>query len=247
MPGFPEKLMKYCDFTFESVEENLACEEVLLDCCEEGSRGPLLRFWEPSAYAVVVGYANHVQTEVNLTFCATAGIPVLRRFSGGGTVLQGPGCLNYALFLPVDASGPLAGIHSTNGYILDKHVVALSALLRVPVERRGDTDLAIGGLKCSGNAQRRRRRFLVFHGCFLLDLDLEMVEKTLRMPSRQPGYRAHRSHRDFLLNLRLESAVLKETLRAAWQAVTPCGDLPYDRIRKLAREKYTLDEWNLKF
>ncbi|HPC62657.1 MAG TPA: hypothetical protein PKX23_18495, partial [Verrucomicrobiota bacterium] len=65
--------------------------------------------------------------------------------------------------------------------------------------------------------------------------------------SRQPGYRAHRSHRDFLLNLRLESAVLKETLRAAWQAVTPCGDLPFDRIRKLAREKYTLDEWNLKF
>jgi lipoate-protein ligase A len=239
--------MKCCDFTFDSTEENLACEEVLLDCCEQGIEGPLLRFWEPAGYAVVVGYANHVQTEVNLAFCAEAGIPVLRRFSGGGTVLQGPGCLNYALFLPVDVSGPLAGIHSTNAFVLDKHVIAISTLLRAPVERQGDTDLAIGGMKFSGNAQRRRRRFLVFHGCFLLNLDLEMVEKTLHMPSRQPGYRLNRPHRDFLLNLRLEPSALKNALRAAWKAVIPCDHLPFDLIRKLAREKYALDEWNLKF
>src|ERR1039458_272237 len=79
----------------------------------------------------------------------------------------------------------------------------LAKLIKAPVEWRGQTDLAIGGLKCAGNAQRRRRRFLLFHGSFLLHLDLGLLEKILPLPSHQPDYRLNRSHSDFLVNLNL--------------------------------------------
>src|SRR5437899_2336740 len=168
--------MKHCELTLRTPEENLACDEALLDFCEESYEGAnaegVLRFWEPAQYFVVLGYANPVATEVNLPFCQQQTIPVLRRCTGGGTVLQGPGCLNYSLLLPIHSAGALQSIPGTNDFVLEKHQAALSALLRARVEKQGHTDLSIGGLKFSGNAQRRRKHFLLFHGSFLLHLDV---------------------------------------------------------------------------
>src|ERR1041384_1392020 len=160
--------MNLCDLTLPTPEENLACDEVLLELCERGADDGLLRFWEPVQYFVVVGYGNKTAIEADLAFCQRQKIPVLRRCSGGGTVLQGPGCLNYTLILRIDSDGALASIPATNDFVLERHQQALAPLLRAPVEKQGNTDLSIGGLKFCGNAQRRRQRYLLFHGSFLL-------------------------------------------------------------------------------
>src|SRR5579862_4812326 len=181
--------MTCCELTLANPEENLACDEVLLELGEAGVVGPVLRFWEASQYFVVVGYANRATSEVNREFCQRHDIPVLRRCSGGGAVLQGPGCLNYSLVLPIHERAQLEGIAGTNEYVLQRHQRALQALLRAPVEKQGHTDLAIGGLKFSGNSQRRKKQFLLFHGSFLLHADIELIEKALPQPSHQPAYR----------------------------------------------------------
>src|SRR2546422_3154717 len=61
--------MHLLDLTFPTPAENLACDEALLDLCEQGGAGEVLRFWEPREYFVVVGYANKVASEVNLAAC----------------------------------------------------------------------------------------------------------------------------------------------------------------------------------
>src|SRR6266853_3734385 len=116
--------MIQCDLTLSSAGENLACDEALLDLCEDGLCNELLRFWEPSQYFVVLGYANQARTEVNLPFCKQHGIPILRRCSGGGTVVQGPGCLNYALILRITEDGPMRSISSANQFIMERNRVA---------------------------------------------------------------------------------------------------------------------------
>lgn len=239
--------MKYCDLTLSSPEENLACDEALLDHCEEGGLDEVLRFWEPSQYFVVVGYANRVATETNMSFCAANGIPVLRRCTGGGTVLQGPGCLNYSLILRITEASPLWTITTTNDYVMQRHQDALSALLKVRVEKQGHTDLTVGGLKFSGNAQRRKRHYLIFHGCFLLDMDIDLLQKTLLMPSKQPAYRAGRSHSDFLVNLKLASQLVKSSLRDIWNANEALREFPLERVNFLVTEKYSRPDWNRKF
>ena len=85
------------DLTLSTPAENLAADEALLDEREATAGEPVLRLWESPEHFVVVGYSNRVGTEVNEPACRARGIPILRRCSGGGTVLQGPGCLNYAL------------------------------------------------------------------------------------------------------------------------------------------------------
>ena len=64
------KDMKYLDLTLPTPEENLACDEALLELCEEGGGDQILRFWESPTYFVALGYANKAESEVNLAACA---------------------------------------------------------------------------------------------------------------------------------------------------------------------------------
>src|SRR4051812_29574332 len=190
--------MTAIDLTLASPQENLALDEALLDAAENGVSGPMLRFYEPKEYFVVAGYGNRIGTEVNREFCAANRIPILRRCSGGGTVLQGPGVLNYTLILQAEAGSPCANVPGANQFIMERNrdaVRSVSGSGEVMIE--GCSDLTLGGRKFSGNAQRRRQKFLLFHGTFLLGMDLGMIEQALRTPSKQPKYRDGRAHGDF--------------------------------------------------
>jgi lipoate---protein ligase len=239
--------MKYIDLTLPTPAANLACDEALLDYCEQGGAAEILRFWEPREAFVVLGYANQAAAEVNLEACEAEKIPVLRRCTGGGTVLQAPGSLNYSLILRIREDSPLHTITGTNTFVMRRHQGALGELLNGPVAVRGHTDLALKELKFSGNAQRRKRKYLIFHGTFLLQADLSLIGRMLRMPSKQPDYRQDRAHGDFLMNVNLTPKILKEVLRKAWGALEGLGEWPEAETAKLAREKYSTAEWNMKF
>ena len=116
--------MRHLDLTLASPAENLACDEVLLDWCESGEGAECLRFWESPEPFVVVGYANKVASEVNVVACEARKIPILRRCSGGGTVVQGRGCLNYSLVLPITKDGPLHSIAVANQFIMRRNRAA---------------------------------------------------------------------------------------------------------------------------
>jgi lipoate-protein ligase A len=237
--------MQCLDLTFASAAANLACDEALLDACEDGSGGDVLRFWEPEQWFVVAGYSNEVAREANLAACRQAGVGIFRRCSGGGTVLQGPGCLNYSLALRIEGCPPLDTVSGANRHVMARQRDALASVLGRPVEIKGFTDLTLGGLKFSGNAQRRKRRALIFHGTFLLNLDLSLMDRFLNMPSRQPDYREGRSHQRFLMNLNADAVAIKAAMREAWGAHVPLSRAP--DCWRLITEKYERDEWNLRF
>lgn len=236
--------MIWLDLTLPTPAENLACDEALLDSAE-GQGGPaLLRFWESPSHFVVLGYANKVAEEANVEVCRALGFPILRRCSGGGTVVQGPGCLNYSVLLRIDQAPELQSITGTNQWVMSRNRDAIAQVLGRPVSIEGHTDLATGQLKFSGNAQRRKREWLLFHGTFLLDFDLSLIGKVLRTPPRQPEYREQRSHAEFVTQLKLSSASVKAALVEVWQAKTGCSTVPHERIQNLVESRYARDEWN---
>lgn len=236
--------MRYLDFACDTPADYLACEEVLLDACESGRSDELLWCWEPRAPFIVLGYSNPVRSEVNVPACRARGVPLLRRISGGGTVLQGPGCVNFSLYLDLSRTA-CAGPSLTTAFVLDRHRQALAGLLPQPLEIQGG-DLALGGRKCSGSAQRRRQRYALFHGTFLLSVNLELMDAVLPMPSHQPAYRNGRAHREFLTSLPLTTAELIRSLRAAWSATALLPPPSASEIRRLADAKYGTAEWAFK-
>ena len=238
--------MQFLDQSFPTPAHNLAADEWLLIQAEAGARGPTLRFWESPAYFVALGYTNRAATEADEAACRAARVPILRRVSGGGTVMQGPGCLNYALVHPI-APGQTLNVEATNKLVMGTQRAAFEQLLGVAVAVAGHTDLATEGLKFSGNAQRRKARHFLFHGTILLDFDLELVQRLLRAPSKEPHYRANRSHRDFIRNLPVARADAKSALRAAWHAHEAAEPIAASALDELVGERYGRDEWNLKF
>jgi len=244
--------MQLFDQTFATPAENLAADEALLDWREQNGGEEILRFWESPETFAVVGYANKIATEVNVAACEKNQIPILRRCSGGGTVLQGRGCLNYALVLRIAENSPLASISEANRFIMERNREAIESEFRsqnseARISVCGHTDLAIGDKKFSCNSQRRHKSFLLFHGTFLLDFDLTLAETFLQMPSKQPDYRASRSHKNFLTNLHLPADKIKSAMKTVWNAKADLREFPKTEIQKLAAEKYSSRDWNFKF
>jgi lipoate---protein ligase len=236
--------MKYLEATFPDDARNLACDEALLESCEEGEAHGVLRVWEPPNYFVVIGYANRVGAEVDVAACERLRIPILRRFSGGGAVLQGPGCVNYALVISNEWAG---SIRAAYDFVLERHQRCISNLLGLEVEISGGSDLTVAGRKFSGNSQHRKRRFTIVHGTFLLNIDVSLIRETLPLPSKEPDYRRKRNHVDFLMNLGISPDSLQRSLREAWGAGERLGYSLDSRIARLARDRYSRDEWNFKF
>lgn len=239
--------MIYIDQSLDNPALDLAFDEALLDLADRGGSPPVLRVWEPSRPFVVMGYANRWRSEVDVAACRACDVPVFRRRSGGGTVLQAAGCLNYAVILPAGAAGPLVGIADTNRRVLERHRGALGRLIGRPVAIRGDTDLVVDDRKFSGNAQRRGRRFVLMHGTFLLAMRFDVLDRFLPLPARRPAYRRDRPHADFLTNLSLQPGLVKDALREAWGASRQPFHAPLAEAARLAEERYTRSDWTRRF
>jgi lipoate-protein ligase A len=202
------------DISFQTPQENIFYDEVLLHLAEKKRPTEILRFWESPELFVCLGRICSEQEDLKADEIARDGIPVLRRCSGGGTVLQGKGCLNYSLILSKERDPQIADLRKSYQIILNKVISALKRL-NVETDFYPVSDIALAGSqkKISGNAQKRCKKFILHHGTILYNFDLEMIERYLKVPSDIPEYRRRRSHLDFVTNVSLEESDIKDSLK----------------------------------
>lgn len=235
----------WLDVDLGDAAANLALDEALLEAAHEGAlAAPVVRTWMAPELTVVLGSSSRLAEEIDPDACAAANARIVRRPSGGLTVLLGPGCLMWSVVAPHRAGPP--AIEAIHAAMLEPLAAALRAGGR-PVERRGTSDLALvdGGpeRKVSGNALRVRRHGVLYHGTLLDAFDLEAVARLLRHPPREPGYRAGRPHAAFLANLHLGRERLTAVVRSAFGAGTVAADWPRERVATLVAERYTATAW----
>ena len=239
--------MKYLDLVFNEPARDLACDEALLELVEsEQLNDDILRIWEPGRHFVVLGHANSLRAEVNVLTCLQHGVAITRRMSGGGTVLQGPGCLNYSLVLN-NAAHRFKNVGDGFRFVLERHREMIGSITGMEVCMAGVSDLAIAGRKFSGNAQYRKSRTILVHGTFLLGFDLSLIGLYLKQPAKQPIYRQNRSHMEFVTKLSLRPEKLRQELKEAWRARESLDQIPLKRIDMLVHERYGRKEWSEKF
>jgi len=201
------------DVSLNSPEENILLDEALFISADKGTGGEVLRFWESPQTFIVLGRIGQEQEDIDAQAALKDKIPVLRRTSGGGTVVQGRGCLNYTFVLSKNSDPAIADLRQSYQWISQKVIAALKhAGVEAAFHPISDIALTSNQKKFSGNAQHRGKNFILHHGTILYDFDLSLIPRYLRMPKDIPKYRQNRPHSDFVTNISVSPVQFKASL-----------------------------------
>ena len=168
---------------------HLAIEEQLLE-----ERDDDLLFVYRNRPCVVIGKHQNPWLECDLEAMAADGVPLVRRFSGGGAVYHDEGNLNFAFV------GARADYDQRGNFSLLRAVLAE---LGVDAELRGNS-LFAGRSKISGNAFCYRRDRVLHHGTLLLRTDLDALRRCLSPRAVELETHAIRSEPALVANLDLD-------------------------------------------
>lgn len=236
--------MLYVEQVLPTLAANLALDEALLERVEQcGPSQEAFRIWQASEPAIVLGRSSKLDAEVHRYLADELGIPIIRRITGGATVVTSAGCMFYSVVLSLAERPHLRMLDQAHQFVMQRLLSALQPLA-AHLRLDGTCDLVVEGRKVSGNSMRLLRNSLLYHGTLLLDMELSLVDRLLKHPPREPDYRRGRKHIDFLTNLNLSFATVAESLKLSWHADAPCDTLPLDRVQELVDQKYSQATWN---
>lgn len=257
--------------TLPTPQENLAWDESLVEVADRisselsssASFPEVLRLWEMPSPCVVLGRASQVGLEVNLPNCERDRVPVLRRVSGGASVVAGPGCLMYSVLVSYDSRPSWKMLDAAHLEVMSRIQLAVQRTLDAfsigkKVELNGTCDLTIDQRKFSGNALRCKRNWMLYHGTILVSMPLPWLSDYLQEPPRQPEYRQLRAHDDFITRLWESNAPvspnglrieLEQQMAKAWDAVATNASHPYLHefeleAEQLLQRRYSKQEWH---
>ena len=270
--------MYFHNESLSTAEENLAFDEALVEAADAipvvesgtdesafafGSANEVLRVWQLESPCVVLGRASKWSEEVNELACVRDGVPVLRRASGGASIVAGPGCLMYSVLISYQRRPAWRGLDVAHEQVMSRICDAVQRTvdiyeLPLKIAIQGTCDLTIEGRKFSGNALRCKRNWMLYHGTILHSMPLEWLSLYLREPPRQPTYRQERVHGNFVTNvLDATSSInaiefrqaLERQLVATWDANQPWLSCPWRHeteveAKRLLAERYTNQQWH---
>lgn len=134
--------------------EQMAIDEQWAREVAAGERPASLRFWEWSSPAVVVGRFQSIPDEVHVDEAERLGFTVVRRCTGGGTmVVQPGGAITYSLYAPqwfVDGMDAAEAYRLCDSWLID----ALRGL-GVDARFQGLNDIAVANDACRGTVDGR--------------------------------------------------------------------------------------------
>ena len=173
-------------------EDEAMIEEVRRSQC------PRMRVYEYHQVSVVLGRGSDPEAELHLKACRDDDVPLLRRRGGGCSVMLDPGNLI------ISAALPIAGLAKTKHYFNRCTEWLIDGLNQVGIDgvrSAGISDLAIGERKVAGSSLYRMKDLLYYSASLLVDARINLIERYLQHPPREPDYRRGRSHGKFLLSL----------------------------------------------
>ncbi len=171
---------RWLDTDFKDVHFNLALEHAILYLHAQSEFSGTIRSWN-NPNAVILGRNQHIEEEVNVTYCSDNKIIIGRRISGGGTVFHDLGVLNISIFLPKSLLVPkFQDVNSISRLFTKLMVDCLSRELKGDsFTIYKDTSILYKKKKISGSAGYFRSSWFLHHLTLLLNADLTHIENAL--------------------------------------------------------------------
>lgn len=178
-----------------------------------------------SKKSIVMGISGEPEKLLHLNSVRSDKIPVIKRFSGGGTVIVDENTLFISFLFNKDDLDVLPFPEPLLRWSADLYAKSW----KIPHFSLQEQDYAIGNQKCGGNAQYIRKDRLLHHTSFLWDYSEKNMHYLL-LPQKRPKYREDRSHKDFLCRLK-DFAPSSQTL--------------IDQLKKELASNFTLEDLSI--
>jgi len=155
--------------------------------------------WIPDKVYIVLGASNHADDALNMENVLKDRIPVLKRPSGGQTVILTPNnIIIAAVFVDKKTTHPKDVFEQINKLIIS--TIEKTGIRNLSL--MGISDIAISGKKILGSAIYRSKDALLYHAVLNLGEPSVTFERYLKHPSKEPDYRKGRSHTEFVTSLK---------------------------------------------
>lgn len=174
--------------------DQLKLEEFLL----KNLNGNFCLINEGTNPAVVLGVSNKVDDLVNIDNAKKDNIPLIKRFTGGGTVFVD----QKTVFVSFIFSNNLINIELFPENIIKWAESFYKNVFELKTFNANENDFAINDKKIAGNAKYIKKDRFLLHTSFLFDYDIEKINAYLHFPKKAPKYRDNRSHENFLTPLK---------------------------------------------
>lgn len=203
----------------------LACEEYVAQHVSD----ECFMVWEPVRPTVVVGRNQLIADEVNLDYCRSHGISLVRRKSGGGCIFADEGCVFFSYVGPYH--GVEAGFEDYNRRISD--VLRAAGL---PVEVSGRNDIMLHGRKIAGAAFYRLGDRSILHTTMLFKTNIETLVRAITPSDEKLISKGVHSVRQHVLNAGDYTSMTAQQLRE-FMRERVCGDdelrLSHDAVKEI--------------
>ena len=203
--------------------------------------------------AILIGRNQNTLTEINEDYVREAGIDVVRRLSGGGTVFNDLGNINFTLITHKEEGGGSLG----EGFEkFARPVIGALHSLGVPAKFTGRNDITIEEKKFSGNAQYHHKNKVLHHGTILYEGNLERLAQALRSKLVKFQDKSVKSVASRVTNVKnyMEQDMdvvefrdyLKEYIKEYYRITEEYHLQPEDlaAIEKIQKERFESWEWN---
>lgn len=160
--------------------------------------GNAFMVWQPEQTVIVLGQSNQAETAVHADLAQQDGVPVIKRQSGGQTVILTPRTLVISVRLFSEK------LENPQVYFKRINTVILSALANLGISdlnEKGISDIAIGEKKILGSSIYRKKSMVFYHAVLNISETPEFIGRYLKHPAREPDYRIGRNHEDFVTSI----------------------------------------------
>jgi lipoate---protein ligase len=167
------------------------------------SDGFYFNIYEPNDYKVILGMSRTPEGDVYNEACKDDNVSLMKRISGGGTVLLAPGMFVWELIIPTKTQllNQKIWFNVLSGWLLNN----LSSAGVENAEVKGTSDITIDNRKICGASLYIGKNKILYHGTLLLDIDPHLFDKYLKFPDIVPDYRQGRIHSEFVTTLKQQN------------------------------------------
>jgi lipoate-protein ligase A len=232
---------------------HFAVEEALARSVDEGLSPPTLRLRQVTP-SVFVGVHQNTWSEVNVDYCKTNGIQIVRRMNGGGAVYHEMGSFCFSAFF--------------HRNLFPQNDQELYRLFAIPVIKtcseygviaryEGRNDLLVGNRKIFGSANFSWYRAYIQSGTFLVNMNFDAMAHALTPPQVKFSGKTAQTIRERVTSLsgevgrELDTSGVIERFIVHFSDVLQVRLLPgelspkeLDLAANLLDVKYSTESWN---